>query len=74
MRERGIKLRNAPRSEEGSLRDEIPQAGLGGSPTYPDREAKVNKNLRGTEGRKSQGALVRLCEFPMPEVTIEIPK
>ena len=24
-----------PRSEEGSLRDEIPQAGLGGSPTYP---------------------------------------
>ena len=27
----------------------------------------------GCEGRKSQGALARLCEFPMPEATIEIP-
>ena len=30
----GIAFKQA-RSEEGSLRDEIPQAGLGGSPTYP---------------------------------------
>ena len=36
------------RSEEGSLRDEIPQAGLGGSPTYPH----VAKPF----GESSQGA------------------
>ena len=43
------------------------------SPSYPTREAPISKNLSGAEGRKSQGALARLCEFPMPEATIEIP-
>ena len=34
-----------------------PGRGLGmKSPTFPMREAPINKNLRGTEGRKSQGA------------------
>ena len=37
------------------------------------REAPISKNLSGAEGRKSQGALARLCEFSMPETTIEIP-
>ena len=37
------------------------------------REAHISKNLSGAEGRKSQGALARLCEFSMPEATIEIP-
>ena len=36
------------------------------------REAHISKNLSGAEGRKSQGALARLCEFSMPEATIEI--
>ena len=43
------------------------------SPSYPMREAPISKNLSGAEGRKSQGALARLCEFSMPEATIEIP-
>ena len=42
-------------------------------PNVPMREAPISKNLRGTGGRKSQGALARLCEFPVPKVTIEIP-
>ena len=37
------------------------------------REAPVIKNLSGAGGRKSQGALARLCEFSLPEATIEIP-
>ena len=36
------------------------------------REAPISKNLSGAEGGKSQGALARLCEFSMPEATIEI--
>ena len=67
-----IKLLKTARSEEGSLRDEIPQAGLGGRPAQPMREAPISKNLSEAEGRKSQGALARLCEFSMPEATIEI--
>ena len=42
------------------------------SPSFSIEEIK-NKNLSGAEGRKSQGALARLCEFSMPEATIEIP-
>ena len=38
------------RSEEGSLRDEIPQAGLGGSPTFPIRETIISKNQTVAEG------------------------
>ena len=37
------------------------------------REAPVIKNLSGAGGRKSQGALARLCEFSLPKATIEIP-
>ena len=54
--------------------DNVPRQGYGDEiPIVPHREAKINKNLSGAEGRKSQGALARLCEFPMPEATIEIP-
>jgi len=41
------------RSEKGSLRDNVPQAGLGGSPTYLMREAPINKNQRGAAGDNS---------------------
>ena len=34
-------MHSGARSEEGSLRDEIPQAGLGGSPTYPIGSGKA---------------------------------
>ena len=51
------------------MRDEIPRRVWAAAQRNP---LKRNKNLSGTGGRKSQGALARLCEFPMPQVTIEI--
>ena len=52
--------------------DEIPKQVWAAARRIP-REAHISKNLSGAEGRKSQGALARLCEFSMPEATIEIP-
>ena len=46
-----------PRSGDGSLREEFPQAGLGGSPIVPQREAKQRKQS-GSEA-KPDGRLIR---------------
>ena len=37
------KYHKTARSKEESLRDEIPQTGLGGSPTLPTEKAAINK-------------------------------
>ena len=71
VRRRDIKWKwlKTARSEEGSLRDEIPQAGLGGSPTSPSCAKRTYPGIgegpepaapsgrnRQAERGKSQGA------------------
>ena len=49
-----------PRSVEGRLRDEIPQAGLGGSPTPPSAQRKKRESGSEAPPDSSKASSIRL--------------
>jgi len=64
-----------PRSEEGSLRGNAPQAGFRAAAlTYPKSRSEKNRESQRSRRQETarSGNLPRLCEFPMPKATIEI--